>query len=66
MSRNDRKAALQRLTEARRRLEEVQANKNPEPWIAEVEYEQANAAVVEAEKAVRFAGMRGWKYEVPE
>lgn len=63
MAKPGKKAALKRLTEARRKLEHVQtAGKNPEPWIASVEYERANEEVAKAEKAVRFGSQRGWNY----
>ncbi|MFF5265316.1 hypothetical protein ACFY4C_41080 [Actinomadura viridis] len=61
-SKQERKAALQRLREARRRLEEVSENPNHEPWIAVVEGEQANQEVAEAERDVWFGSQRGWKY----
>lgn len=51
----DRRAALDRLTKAREAL----ANASPE------NYEAANRAVIEAEEAVPFGRVRGWDYVDP-
>lgn len=59
--------ALQRLTAARRKLAQVQGSKkNPEPWVANQEYLDANREVIEAEADVRLGSLRGWNYEADE
>lgn len=52
---SDRKAALRELTEAREALAEA----------SPAEFDAANARVLEAEKAVPFAAVRGWDFVHP-
>ncbi|WP_329521122.1 hypothetical protein [Spirillospora sp. NBC_01491] len=52
MTRNDKKAAVQRLTDAREALAHADDSTR----------EQRNRDVVNAENAVRFGRIRGWNY----
>ncbi|HEX5541983.1 MAG TPA: hypothetical protein VFX60_10565 [Micromonospora sp.] len=61
MSENDRAAALERLRQARKALDEYTST--TDDGFSDPEWRRLNNAVGEAEKAVPFGRSRGWDFE---